>query len=191
MLWWLSQHWAIRPMSEPDIVFHISRCPNRRRRREVQVPHPLTVDSSIHRFAHRFLSFVRRVVNTFHASSCSTSSSKCPISPQSLIRTTLHVKVMAVDPFAGCNVQIPSYNCTLETCCLAQSNFLYRPSYGGNLFFTVFFGVFIIPQIGLSIWYKTWGFAVGMVIGLALELVGYISRVMIHKNPFSANPFLM
>ena len=98
---------------------------------------------------------------------------------------------MAIDPFANCNPHIPSYKCTLETCCLAQSSFLYRPSYGGNLFFAVFFGVFLMPQLGLGVWYRTWGFAITMFFGLVLELIGYISRVMIHNNPFADNPFLM
>ena len=63
---------------------------------------------------------------------------------------------MAIDPYANCNLQIPDYStCTLDTCCLAQSNFLYLPSYGGNLFFAIFFGGLIIPQLGLGIIYKT------------------------------------
>ena len=97
---------------------------------------------------------------------------------------------MAIDPYANCS-NIPSYKCTLETCCLAQSSFLYLPSYGGNMFFAVFFGLFIIPQLGLGYWYKTWGFAVGMVMGLVLEVLGYVSRVQLHNSPFADNPFLM
>ena len=98
---------------------------------------------------------------------------------------------MPTDPMANCNPSIPSYECTLETCCLAQSSFLYRPSYGGNLFFAVFFGIFIIPQLGLGIFYKTWGFMVGMSIGLLLEVLGYAARIMLHNNPFDSNGFLM
>lgn len=92
---------------------------------------------------------------------------------------------------AACNLTIASSNCTLETCCLAQSNFLYLPSFGANLFYAIFFGVLIIPQVGLGFLYKTWGFAIGMVLGLVLEVVGYISRVEIHNSPFASNPFLM
>jgi hypothetical protein len=93
--------------------------------------------------------------------------------------------------FIGCDWQILSEYCTLDTCCLAQSSFLYRPNYGANLFFTVFFAVFILPQVGLGIWYRTWGFAISMAMGLILETVGYAARIMLHNNPFSANGFLM
>lgn len=99
---------------------------------------------------------------------------------------------MAIDPYANCNFELLNWeNCTLETCCLAQSSFLYLPSKGGNLFFAAFFAVFCLAQVGLGIWYKTWGFAVAMFFGLALEVVGYVSRVMLHDSPFAANPFLM
>ncbi|KAK3725032.1 phospholipid-translocating ATPase rsb1 [Vermiconidia calcicola] len=98
---------------------------------------------------------------------------------------------MAIDPYANCNLEVQPWDCTLETCCLAQSSFLYLPNYGGNLFFAIFFGIFIIPQLGLGIWHKTWGFAVGMVIGLALEVLGYAARVMLNDNPWSDNAFLI
>ena len=109
-----------------------------------------------------------------------------------LFFTTFPSIAMTIDPgLIGCNWTIPKYDCTLDTCCLAQGSFLYRPSFGGNLFFTVFFGIFIIPQLGLGIWYKTWGFGVGMVIGLALEVLGYASRIQLHNKPFADTPFLM
>jgi hypothetical protein len=98
---------------------------------------------------------------------------------------------MGIDPYANCNPRIPSEECTLDTCCLAQSSFLYRPDFGGNLFFCIFFGVFIIPQFGLSIWKRTWGFGVGMISGLVLEIVGYAARLILHNNSFDNNGFLM
>ena len=98
---------------------------------------------------------------------------------------------MVLDPKANCNWDIPQYLCTLDTCCLWQSHFLYIPNYGANLFFLVFFAIFVIPQVGLGIWYRTWGFLVAMFFGLALEAVGYGSRIMIHNNPFADNPFLI
>ena len=98
---------------------------------------------------------------------------------------------MGLDPYVGCNLNIEQYLCTLDTCCLAQSHFNYRPSFGGNVFFAVIFGVLILPQLALGIYYKTWGFAVAMFFGLALEVVGYASRVLLYNDPFSDNPFLM
>ncbi|TKA82882.1 hypothetical protein B0A55_01174 [Friedmanniomyces simplex] len=49
----------------------------------------------------------------------------------------------------------------------------------------------ILPQVGLGVYYKTWGFMSSMIIGLALEVLGYASRVQIHDNPFGSNPFLL
>lgn len=96
-----------------------------------------------------------------------------------------------MDPYANCNLSIPNYLCSLETCCLAQSPFTYRVSWGGNLFFTIFFGVFIIPQLGLGIYYKTWGFMTGMICGLILEVLGYVARLLMHDNPFNGDAFLL
>jgi hypothetical protein len=95
--------------------------------------------------------------------------------------------------FIGCNSNITSAaDCTKETCCLAQgASFLYLPAFGPNLFFTIFFGVFIIPQIFLGVKYKTWGYMIGMVLGLLVEVIGYIGRVLLNDNPFSNDAFLM
>ncbi|KAK3618237.1 phospholipid-translocating ATPase rsb1 [Elasticomyces elasticus] len=99
---------------------------------------------------------------------------------------------MAIDPYANCNLQILDNDlCTLETCCLAQSSFLYIPSYGGNIFFAIWCGLMILPQIGLGIRYKTWGFMSAMIIGLALEVIGYAARVQLNNNPFDGDSFLM
>lgn len=98
---------------------------------------------------------------------------------------------MAIDPFANCNLAIPNYLCTLDTCCLAQSPFQYRASFGGNLAFTIIFGVFLIPQIALGVYYKTWGFMVGMIMGLILEVLGYVARILLHDNPFNGDAFLL
>ncbi|KAK5168375.1 phospholipid-translocating ATPase rsb1 [Saxophila tyrrhenica] len=99
---------------------------------------------------------------------------------------------MPVDPFANCNFSLnDTSTCTLDTCCLAQSSFLYIPTYGGNLFFTIFFALFVLPQLGLGWWYKTWGFGIAMAAGLILEVIGYASRLMLHDNPFDGNAFLI
>lgn len=98
---------------------------------------------------------------------------------------------MTSNPKAGCNWEIPFEYCTLDTCCLWQSNFLYRPSFAGNVFFGVFFGVFVLPQLAFGIKYRTTGFAIAMISGLALEVVGYGGRLMLHNNPWDQNGFLV
>lgn len=99
---------------------------------------------------------------------------------------------MAIDPYANCNFTISNNDlCTLETCCLAQSSFLYIPTLGGNVFFAVYFAALCIPHLWLGFRHRTQGFAIGMIAGLVLELVGYIGRVQLHSNPFNGNAFLM
>lgn len=100
---------------------------------------------------------------------------------------------MGIDPYAGCDWTLTDWSyCTLDTCCLMQGGtFLYLPSFGGNVFFAVFFGLFIIPNLYLGIKHKTWGYMAGMVIGLLLEVLGYAARIMLHNNPWDGNGFLL
>ena len=98
---------------------------------------------------------------------------------------------MAIDPFANCNYDILGWQCTLETCCLAQSLFYYLPNLGGNVFFALFFGLLMFPQVYLGWKYKTWGYASGMILGLAFEVMGYAGRVRLHQNPFDGMGFWM
>jgi hypothetical protein len=67
----------------------------------------------------------------------------------------------------------------------------YRPSVAGNLAFLILLALILVAQIGLGIFYRTWGFMVGMICGLLLEVVGYAGRVMLHSNPFDFNNFIM
>ncbi|KAI9720232.1 MAG: hypothetical protein M1812_003050 [Candelaria pacifica] len=89
------------------------------------------------------------------------------------------------------NYTIPDELCTLQTCTLDQAHFSYLPSLAGNVLYLAIFSVLIISQIGLGVFYRTWGFAIGMFFGLVLEIVGYVGRIQIHSNPFTQDPFLM
>lgn len=82
-------------------------------------------------------------------------------------------------------------NCTVETCPLSCAQVEYLPTLAGNAVHAAIFGLLLVAQIGLGIRYKTWGFMVGMVCGLILEVVGYAGRIMLHDNPFDFNNFIM
>ena len=56
--------------------------------------------------------------------------------------------------------------CTLQTCDLTLSSFLYIPSLGGNAIFAGCFAVFFLAQIWIGIKHKTWGYMAAMLIGL-------------------------
>ncbi|RHZ46407.1 RTA1 domain-containing protein [Aspergillus thermomutatus] len=84
----------------------------------------------------------------------------------------------------------PSDYCTLGTCPLSLANFDYVPNLAGNLLYLALFGTMLVANLGLGIYYRTWGYLVGMIGGLALEVVGYVGRVQLHYNPFPFDPFL-
>lgn len=81
--------------------------------------------------------------------------------------------------------------CTLDTCPMACAQMDYRPNFAGNIIFAAIFGLLFVVQLGLGIKYKTWGFRVGMICGLLLEVVGYVGRIMLYNNPFDFNNFIM
>ncbi|KAF7182522.1 hypothetical protein CNMCM7691_002093 [Aspergillus felis] len=84
----------------------------------------------------------------------------------------------------------PSDYCTLDTCPLSLANFNYVPNLAGNVLYLVLFGTMLVANLGLGIYYRTWGYLVGMIGGLALEVVGYVGRIQLHYNPFPFDPFL-
>ncbi|KAI9654047.1 MAG: hypothetical protein M1831_005564 [Alyxoria varia] len=92
----------------------------------------------------------------------------------------------------ACNFQIFPEDCTYETCCVEyQGSVSYIPTYAGNLIYLIIFGILAASQLGLGIWKRTWGFMIGMVLGCAVELAGYVGRLMMNDNVFQENPFLI
>lgn len=90
------------------------------------------------------------------------------------------------------NYTIPTEECTLSTCSVFhQGQLQYDPNLGGNLFFLIIFGSFLLTHILLGLYYRTWGYSIGMVCGLACELSGYVGRIQMHYNPFVQSPFFM
>lgn len=81
--------------------------------------------------------------------------------------------------------------CTVDTCSLMLGNFLYLPNVPANAFFAAFFAICMVVNIGFAIKGRTWGHLGGMVGGLALEILGYIGRIMIHNNDFTSTPFYL
>jgi RTA1 like protein len=81
--------------------------------------------------------------------------------------------------------------CTLATCNLSCAEVTFLPTLAGNATFAAIMGVLLIAQTAFGIRFRTWGFLVGMVCGLVLEIVGYAGRIMLHHDPFDFNNFLM
>ncbi|KAL3477014.1 RTA1 like protein-domain-containing protein [Aspergillus californicus] len=81
--------------------------------------------------------------------------------------------------------------CTLETCPVSMGMVQYLPILWCQILFMAIFGAAIIPQLVFGIRYKTWTFMVAMILGLIGEAVGYGGRIMLNKNPFKLDGFLM
>ncbi|CAG8928153.1 unnamed protein product [Penicillium salamii] len=74
-------------------------------------------------------------------------------------------------------------------CPVELTTYGYYPNFGGNVFFTVFFGVLGIAQTGLGVYYRTWTFLTALLIGTFMEMAGYIGRVLMNDNPWSGPAF--
>jgi len=81
--------------------------------------------------------------------------------------------------------------CTLDTCDLTLASFTYLPTLPGNALFAGLFGIFVVGQLYLGIRHKIWGYMTAMVLGLLLEIGGYVARVLLHGKPFENNYFLI
>lgn len=82
-------------------------------------------------------------------------------------------------------------NCTLEICCREQGFVHYEPDLPATVAYLAIFALLALIQLGLGIWAKTWGFTVGMVCGLILEVLGYAGRIAIRQDPFNISIFLL
>ncbi|KAH8647219.1 RTA1 like protein-domain-containing protein [Xylariales sp. PMI_506] len=85
----------------------------------------------------------------------------------------------------------PRVNCTIGTCPIHFAEVQYIPSLAGNVLFLAIFGLFLLFQAVCGFLYKTWSYNGAMIAGLILEIIGYVSRVQMHANPFKSNPFII
>lgn len=81
--------------------------------------------------------------------------------------------------------------CTPSTCCLAQGMMTYLPTVAGNGFYLACFALLLLAQTGLMIKYRIWSFGTWFCVGLLGEILGYAGRIMLHRDIFSFNAFLV
>ncbi len=81
--------------------------------------------------------------------------------------------------------------CTLQTCSILDTPLGYIPSPGTNVFVAAVFSILLIAQVFLGIRHRTWGFMIGMIGGLLLEIAGYVGRRLLKANPFSEDRFML
>lgn len=98
---------------------------------------------------------------------------------------------------SGQSLTIPQDQCTLQTCSMDQAIIRHLPSVAGNLVCLAVFGLLLLLQVGMGIFYRTRSFLAGVAFCLVLEIVGYAGRVMMmmmmmmRADPFAMAPFLM
>lgn len=83
-------------------------------------------------------------------------------------------------------------DCTIDTCPISTSYYFYRVSLGAN---ATFLALFSISLLGFVVTYaftrRATAFTVAMFAGVALEVIGYIGRILSHQNQWQENGFLM
>lgn len=74
-------------------------------------------------------------------------------------------------------------------CPVSATTYGYYPNLGGNIFFTVIFGLCGVAQVYFSLRFRSWTFATALIIGAFLEMAGYIGRILMHSNPWDSGAF--
>jgi hypothetical protein len=79
---------------------------------------------------------------------------------------------------------------SVPACPIEWATIKYRPTMAGNIIYLLCFLAIFGGQLFYGIRKKTWTYLGTMTVGLLLEIIGYIGRVMLNKNPFIMNNFL-
>lgn len=82
-------------------------------------------------------------------------------------------------------------NCTEVTigCPVQASSIGYYPILGANAVPAIIFLIALLIQLVIGISRRTWSYLVALGIGSFLEAIGYVGRVLLHKNPYSSGGF--
>ncbi|KAI1270775.1 hypothetical protein F5Y18DRAFT_414370 [Xylariaceae sp. FL1019] len=67
----------------------------------------------------------------------------------------------------------------------------YQPTLGGNAVFLALFAILIPIALWLGFRYSSVGFGTAIATGLALEVVGYIGRLLLHSSPNNRSAFIV
>jgi RTA1 like protein len=70
-------------------------------------------------------------------------------------------------------------------CPVEHSIYGYYPNLAANVFFSSFFGLFMIINLVFGTRYRSWTFLVAMFLACTTECLGYVGRILLHDNPFS------
>lgn len=74
-------------------------------------------------------------------------------------------------------------------CPVEATTYGYIPNKGGNIFFTAFFGVCGILQVGYGLYFRAWTLFIALAVGALMEVAGYIGRILLWNNPWDQSGF--
>ncbi|KAJ4298817.1 hypothetical protein N0V90_004059 [Kalmusia sp. IMI 367209] len=106
----------------------------------------------------------------------------------------LALSQLASPALAASDKTRPSYRTCHEVspaCPVEATTYGYYPELGPNAFFLAFFATLFVASFVIGIWSKTWTYTLALSGGTLLEALGYLGRVMQHKNPWHKAAFEM
>lgn len=77
-----------------------------------------------------------------------------------------------------------SVNCPVEA-----TLFGYRPDLAANAVLVALFSACCLINIILGIRWKWWSYLIALSSGCALETIGYVGRILLHRNPYDTTAF--
>ncbi|KAJ3014403.1 hypothetical protein HKX48_005181 [Thoreauomyces humboldtii] len=86
---------------------------------------------------------------------------------------------------------IPAFCLADPDLCMEYALLAYRPSVAGNSIYMITFITLLGVHAFLGYRYRTYGYLIPVTMGLLGEVLGYVGRLMLHKNPFDMNNFLL
>ena len=82
-------------------------------------------------------------------------------------------------------------NCTISICPIELSVYGYRASLASSIAMIVLYAICLVFQGVLGFRYKAWSFMTAMILGCLTEILGYVGRVLMWKNPWEKPGFIM
>lgn len=121
---------------------------------------------------------------------------KGPSSPSSHLYAAYHFFI-AVSPKLPATAMTTNYTivgfgeCNLDTCGMQQSLFGYRPSLTASGIFIALFGISLVIHLAQAFRSQKWTFGSLIVVGCAVEMIGYGGRVIMNHDPWSFAGFML
>ncbi|KAF2638969.1 RTA1-domain-containing protein [Massarina eburnea CBS 473.64] len=99
-----------------------------------------------------------------------------------------HLILNTTDPIL---ISMQKKYCKVDLCPMEWAILQYRPNLIGNIIYLTLFGVLLASQLFFGIRKKTYKYCATVCLGIIGEMVGYVGRLMVNKNPFPMDNFLI